>query len=173
MIPAAAELAVGFRYPDDEAARRLRKAVGRVPDGPVRQAFRSFVDAVTALDLAAWEELHTTTLDLNPRFAPYVGHAIWADNYQRGAFMAELAEAQARLGVDPAGELPDHVEPILRYLAMADPPLTSLAEVLPRALGQMRRALVTVEPDSPYRHLLDAGLALVADLRPVTIGGAP
>ncbi|MFV0257800.1 MAG: nitrate reductase molybdenum cofactor assembly chaperone [Acidimicrobiales bacterium] len=172
MIPAAAVLAIGFRYPGPGSAERLGAGVAGIPDGPVRRAFEAFVDDVSALPLSAWEELHTTTLDLNPRFAPYIGHAIWADNYQRGAFMAELAAAQADLGVDGGGELPDHVEPVLRYLAVADRPVASLVPVIGQALAQMRRALVTADPTNPYRHLLDAVVALVADLRPVSIGGA-
>lgn len=171
MIPAADALAVAFRYPEPGAAERLGEAVERVPAGPIRRHLQDFVDAVTALPLSRWEELHTATLDLGPRFAPYVGHAIWADNYQRGAFMAELAAAQQAAGVDPGGELPDHVEPVLRYLAVAESPLDELTEILPRSLRLMEQSLTRSEPDNPYRSLLEACIALTADLRPLTIGG--
>jgi nitrate reductase delta subunit len=165
-IPAAEAVATGFRYPGPGSADLLVAAVDRVPPGPVRRCLQEFVDAVTALELGRWEELHTATLDLGPRFAPYVGHAIWADNYQRGAFMAELASAQQAAGLDLGGELPDHIEPVLRYLAVAEQPLPELIEILPRALRQMEQSLARSEPDSPYRSLLEASVALVADLRP-------
>jgi nitrate reductase delta subunit len=171
VIPAAAALAAGFRYPGPGSAELLAEAVDALPGGLVRRHFEDFADAVTSIGLDRWEELHTATLDLGPRFAPYVGHAIWADNYQRGAFMAELAAAQAAAGVDPAGELPDHVEPVLRYLAVVDHPLDELTEILPKALRSMEESLGRAEPDNPYRSLLDACIALAADLRPLTIGG--
>lgn len=169
-LPAAEALAIGFRYPDPDAANRLAAAVERLPAGPVRRYFETFADRVTSLGLSRWEELHTATLDLGPRFAPYVGHAIWADNYKRGEFMAELVTAQQATGVELFGELPDHIEPVLRYLASTEHPLDELVEILPRALRRMDESLEQSEPDNPYRFLLQACIALAADLHPLTIG---
>ncbi len=170
-IPGAEAVAIGFRYPDADAAGRLLAAVEGVPAGPVRRHFEDFVDRVTDLDPSRWEELHTATLDLGPRFAPYVGHAIWADNYQRGVFMAELAAAQQAVGVDAGGELPDHIEPVLRYLAVAEEPLSELVEILPAALRSMEQSLARSEPENPYRSLLLACIALTDD-RPRLAGAA-
>ncbi len=164
MIPAAADLAVAFRYPEPGAAERLTAAVERIPAGSVRRHLQRFADAVTGLPLSRWEELHTDTLDLGPLVTPYVGHVIWADNYQRGAFMAELAAAQAAAGVDPAGELPDHLEPVLRYLAVTETALEELIEVLPRALQLMEQSLRRADADNPYRFVLAACIDLVGDL---------
>lgn len=172
MIPIAADLAAAFRYPEPGAAERLGAAVERIPPGLVRRQLQRFVDAVTEMPLSRWEELHTVTLDLNPLFAPYVGHMIWADNYQRGAFMAELTAAQREVGVDAGGELPDHLDPVLRYLAVAESPIEDLTEVLPKALRLMAQALDRAGSNNPYRFVLEACIYLVADLRPLTIGGA-
>ena len=56
--------------------------------------------------------------------------------------MAEVKVAQEFYGIDPKGELPDHLEPVLRLLATADPAPNPLLEVLPEALDKMRSELV-------------------------------
>ncbi len=166
----AAVVAMGYRYPTPESAALLDAAVTQWLRGPVQGHMRRFHDAVAALDQGAWEELHTATLDLSPQFIPYVGDVAWGENYRRGAFMADLKVAMRSVGVDLAGELPDHLEPVLRYLAVADVPLPDLVTVLPSAVATMKQVLHTAAPHSPYRHLLAATVDLVADLRPLTIG---
>ena len=82
--------------------------------------------------------------------------------------MAELKVAQELAGVETSGELPDHLDPVLRLLAVADPAPASLLEALPKALDKMRSELKDAERDNPYRHLL-AAIAEV-DL-PAPVGG--
>ena len=84
--------------------------------------------------------------------------------------MADLNAAMTEADVDLGGELPDHIEPILRYLAATDEPLDDLVEVLPGVIAEMNSVLKTAVPDSPYRHLLAATLACAGN-RPVKIGG--
>ena len=72
-------------------------------------------------------------------------------------------------GVALDGELPDHVAPILRYLAVAGEPHEELLEVLPGALVDMEHTLRTAAKDNPYCHLLAATVACAAN-RPVRIG---
>ncbi len=131
---------------------------------------RHFLDEVGSLSLGEWEELHTATLDLSAPFVPYVGHVIWGDAYRRGEFMADLVGALRDAEIELGGELPDHVEPILRYLAATDTPLPDLVEVLPGALATMSQTLKSAAPGNPYCHLLAATIASAAN-RPVTIGG--
>jgi nitrate reductase delta subunit len=120
-----------------------------------------FVDAIGRLTLEQWEELHTVTLDLSPLFVPYVGHVVWGENYRRGAFMADLARAQTAAGVDAAGELPDHLEPILRYLDAGPSPMSDLVEILPQALARMIGDLHSADAKNPYRHVLRAVSAVI------------
>ena len=168
----AAVLAAGYRYPGPDGTRALRAGMEASTHGVVKGHLERFLTQVEALTLAGRDELHTATLDLSPLFVPYVGHVVWGENYRRGEFMAELNAAMAGAGVDRGGELPDHIEPILRYLAAVAEPLAELVEILPGAIRDMHQTLVAAAPDNPYRHLLAATVAYSADLRPVTIGRA-
>ena len=170
MMKSTDVVALGYRYPTPNAAARLAAAIEADTNAEVKRHMQRFQAAVAALSLGEWEELHTATLDLSAPFVPYVGHVIWGDAYRRGEFMSNLVPAMAEAGVELGGELPDHVEPILRYLSATAAPLPELMEVLPGALATMNQTLKTAAPDNPYCHLLAATLACAAN-RPVTIGG--
>ena len=163
-------VALGYRYPSPNAAARLAAAIEGEHNAEVKRHMQRFLAEVSALSLGEWEELHTATLDLSAPFAPYVGHVIWGDAYRRGEFMSDLKRAMAEAGIELDGELPDHVEPVLRYLAATPQPLSDLMDVLPGALATMAQTLKTAAPDNPYCHLLAATMASAAN-RPVTIGG--
>ncbi len=163
-------VAMGYRYPHPTAAADLDAAISLWLRGSIEGHMRRFHDEVGELSLGEWEELHTVTLDLTPYFIPYVGDVAWGENYRRGAFMAELKVAMERAGVQLGGELPDHIEPVLRYLAAVEEPLGDLVDVLPSAVVTMKQVLHNASPNNPYRHLLAATVDLVADLRPLTIG---
>jgi nitrate reductase delta subunit len=165
---AAEAVALGYRYPTPTSHEALVAAVTGLT-GTVRRRMGDFVDAVGALELAEWEELHTATLDLSPLFVPYVGHVVWGENYRRGAFMADLKADMERIGVGLDGELPDHIEPVLRYLAEAAEPRTDLTEVVGGAVTTMQETLHKEAPENPYNHLLAATAAVVEEYRVVTI----
>ena len=165
----ALAIAVGFRYPRPDSLEILTGVVAQTR-GVVHRHLQNFLNEVSVLSQAEWEELHTSTLDLSALFVPYVGHVMWGDNYKRGEFMAELKGVMRNEGIGLGGELPDHLEPIMRYLAAADSPLTELVDVLPGAMTYMEQTLKTASPQNPYLHLLAATTAFVADLRPLTIG---
>lgn len=156
MTREAATVALGLSYPHPGAAEVLQSTVDAMPNGRVRESMSLFSAAVGSLPVEEWEELHTRTLDLSPLFVPYVGHQAWGDSYRRGAFMADLQRAQWEAEVDQQGELPDHLIPVLRYLAVDGTPLADLVEVLPAAVASMRKELAKAEPDNPYRYLLEA-----------------
>jgi len=164
-------VALAFRYPSLDTAAQLSTAVDTLDAGVVARHMRSFVDEVMELELGEWEELHTSTLDLSPLFVPYVGHVEWGENYRRGAFMADMNAEMRNAGIDLAGELPDHIEPVLRYLAVVDDPLDDLVEALPGTVATMHETLRKQAPQNPYCHVMAATVALTADLRPLTIGG--
>lgn len=157
-------IALGFRYPHPGSLQELGESVRSLPAGSVRSRMDRFLEAVGRLELGEWEELHTRTLDLSPLVVPYVGHVIWGENYRRGEFMADLKRAELAAGVDPGGELPDHLEPVLRYLAAATAPLPDLMAVLPQAIEKMRSELAKAERKNPYRHLLAAAADAVDEV---------
>lgn len=170
MLPSGAVVALGYRYPELNSLERLTDALESLAANDVERHMQRFIEAVRPLTLGEWEELHTATLDLSATVVPYVGHVVWGENYRRGAFMADLQAAMNAAGIDLDGELPDHIEPILRYLAITDEPLADLVEVLPGAVVEMEHMLRKAAPDNPYRHLLAATVACAANT-PVRIGG--
>jgi len=163
MIADAAAVALAFRYPTATSLSELEQAVAGITDNAARRSMESFLEAISSLSQSEWEELHTATLDLSPRFVPYVGHAVWGENYRRGAFMADLSAETRRAGVELYGELPDHLDPVLRYLATTADPLPDVLEVLPVALMRMSKELAKADKRNPYRHALD-GARAVAEL---------
>lgn len=168
---AAEVVARGYDYPTPGRLDELSRAVAISLRGAVGGYMSEFVGAVGVLSLGEWEELHSGTLDLSPLFVPYVGHVRWGESYRRGEFMAELSEAMNSAGVDRSGELPDHIAPVLRYLARTEQPVPELLEILPDTVTAMMSALRRAAPANPYRHLLAATLAVVQEHNVVTIGG--
>ncbi len=151
-------LAQALVYPYPGLLDELRAGAAAAPRGPAQGKFASFTNKIGRLSLEEWEELATRTLDLSPAAAPYVGFQVWGDSYQRGAFMAKLNRALAELDIDPAGELPDHLVPVLRYLAAADQPLPELAEHLKTALDRMIAILKERDRGNPYLYVYEAAL---------------
>lgn len=152
-------LAHALVYPYPGLLNELRAGAAEIEKGPARDRFAAFLKKIARLSLADWEELATRTLDLDPAAAPYVGFQVWGESYQRGAFMARLNRAMSELDIDPAGELPDHLIPILRYLDATGQPLPELNEHLETAVGRMVDILAEKERGNPYRHIYEAVLA--------------
>ncbi len=159
----AAIVAGGFSYPDAERLGSLDAGVSRITGAAARREMQRFVKEIRKIDLPGWEELHTETLDLSPKFVPYVGHVVWGENYRRGAFMADLQREYALVGVDRRGELPDHLEPVLRYLDATDRPLPDLVDVLPGAVAAMIKDLKKEDRKNPYLFLLGAAQAVLRE----------
>jgi nitrate reductase delta subunit len=74
--------------------------------------------------------------------------------------MALMNRALNQNGIDPDGELPDHLTPILLYLDQASQPLPELLEVLEPSVHKMRQVLHKKDPANPYISLFDAILHL-------------
>ncbi len=151
-------LAEAFRYPQPGLLEQLEAGLASAGKSPARSQLAAFIKKIGALSLSEWEELATRTLDLSPAAAPYVGFQIWGESYQRGEFMAKLNRAMAELDVDPEGELPDHLVPILRYLAVTDQPIYELIDNFRSAVQRMATVLREKDSGNPYIDLLDATL---------------
>lgn len=159
-----------LRYPYPGHGDDLTAAVEELPAGTIRRDLERFLSVVLDLPEGRWEELHTATLDLSPQFVPYVGHMAWGESYKRGAFMASLKRQMEDIGVTLNGELPDHLEPILRYLDVAAVPDEELVDVLPGAVAAMAKELKKSDASNPYRHVLAAVRTYVAAETRVEIG---
>jgi nitrate reductase molybdenum cofactor assembly chaperone NarJ/NarW len=152
-------LAEAFRYPHPGLLEQLEAGLAEAGKGPARSKLEAFLKKIGALSLSEWEELSTRTLDLSPAAAPYVGFQIWGESYQRGEFMAQLNKAMAELDIDPEGELPDHLVPVLRYLAVAEQPVPALTENFTKAVDRMITLLREKDKGNPYILLLEAALS--------------
>ena len=149
-------VASALRYPTQDGLAELRTSVGALPKGGAEREMRRFVKGIEPMSFSDIEVLYTETFDLTPIVAPYVGHVVWADSYERGGFMAKLLDAMREVDVYPNGELPDHLDPILRYLAATDEPIEALKPVLVPAVTKMEKSLKKADSKNPYVHVLAA-----------------
>ena len=137
------------------AARDL--AEGTAAAGPLSR-FAVAAGRIAGDDL---QEIYTSTFDLQPACAPYLGHQLLGDSPLRGPFLARLVEVYAASGFRAREELPDHLAEVLAYLAMAAP--TAERDDLVRdgllpALARMLEGLP--DRENPYRELLWAAQEL-------------
>jgi len=159
-------LAEAFTYPHGALLAELQAGVKDLNRRhPAYAGLAAFCSRIARLSVEEWEELATRTLDLSPAAAPYVGFQIWGDSYPRGSFMSKLNRAMYELDIDPAGELPDHVVPVLRYLDAAANPLPELAEHLPVAVTRMLAILREKDRDNQYVSLYEAVIHAAENLR--------
>jgi nitrate reductase delta subunit len=150
MMGSYAVLAEAFRYPAPDHLEALQVQTAALTPGSVRSGLDAFLRVISELTLSEWEELYTSTFDLNPVAPPYIGYAIWGKNNARGQFMAALNQEMRAAGIDLDGELPDHLVPVLRLLDRTMVLPTSLAPVLEPALQSICQLLVKVDPQNPY-----------------------
>lgn len=150
-----------LRYPHPGWLENLVAFFDKLPAGEQVTGCRQFLDGIGGFNLAECEELYTRTFDLNPQAAPYIGYQVWGDSYRRGVFMSNLNRCYRELGIDCAGELPDHLLPVLRYFQVSPTPLVDLQEIYQPAVLRMIRDLKKSDAGNPYIHLLEAILAAV------------
>ena len=78
------------------------------------EPFSRFVEHST---LSQLQEEYVATFDLSPAVALYLGHHLFGDNQERGAYLIRLKQEFGRHGFTPSGhELPDHLPRVLGFL---------------------------------------------------------
>ena len=160
-------LAACFRYPEPGRIDELEAGLDALTERGARRSLERFLARVGPLGISGWEELHTRTLELAPLVHPYVGFVAFGESYRRGEFMSDLAQELLEHGVSLRGELPDHLDPVLRYLARTERPLPALTEVLLTSVSRMHATLRSIERKNPYVHALRALETTVPDFVPV------
>jgi len=146
-------LASLFRYPDH-------------PITPREDDLDQFATEMSALDLKSQQSLYTSTFDLAPSCTPYLGvHLFGDENADRARLMVGLRLAYKRVGMEEAGELPDHVSEVLRFAAREDVEEREELRrfVLVPALTKMNELLAPTA--NPYRHLVAATLHRMEESR--------
>ncbi len=149
-------VALALRYPTEDTMDVLVVSVDALPKGGAGREMKRFMKDIDSMPLSKLEELYTTTFDLSPVVVPYVGHLAYGDSYERGTFMADLRGAMRAVDIDPGSELPDHLDPILRYLDATDEPIDSLEPILVPAIVKMHKSLKKSNSKNPYLHVLTA-----------------
>ncbi len=139
-----------------EACRTLLRA-----DYPTVAAHvDAFAVATESLSLAAREEQFIQMFDFNPKCTLDIGWQLFAEDYNRGLFLAKLRAESRRLGVPETHELPDHLPHVLRLLgrmeeaAAADFAATCVVRAVEKLLGAMAET-------NPYRHIIQGVLTLL------------
>jgi nitrate reductase delta subunit len=158
-------LASCIEYPSAHLPSEVERAVSLVERhdreaGRLLGRFRSYLASVSTESV---EEMHTQTFDMEPGCCLYVGYHLFGDTHRRGIFMASLAEWHRSCGFSAAGELPDHLGVLLRFLACACEGIerTELVEYcLMPALDAICRGLSAKK--SPYEDLFVAIHMLVS-----------
>lgn len=151
-------LAEIFRYPYPGQEEKIRELWTRTASSRLRKAVETFLVRGKSRTPEEKEMLYTHMFDLNPLVAPYIGWHIWGEDFKRGAFMAMLKQELGQTGIDLEGELPDHLVPVFRYLAVAGSPPAELLEVLVPALTKMRQQLREQDADNDYLPVLEAAV---------------
>lgn len=110
----------------------------------------AFFDETAHVTDDGFEELYTTTFDLNPVATLDVGWHLWGEQYERGRFLADLRGVQEQLGIDAGVELPDHLTAVLPVIEK-----TRDAELIAKTTAAVKKMLAPLEEHgNPYRHVL-------------------
>ncbi|WP_037314346.1 nitrate reductase molybdenum cofactor assembly chaperone [Amycolatopsis orientalis] len=155
-------------YPGERmsgAGPELRAAVGAITHPETRERLTAFLDWFLTTDPLAVETHYVRTFDLRRRCGLYLTYYLHGDTRKRGIALLTLKQRYRAHGLRLAeGELPDLLPVVLEFAAVAGPgdgeaPLRQHRQ----GLELLRSALE--ETGSPYRHLLEA---IVAVLPPLT-----
>ena len=147
-------------YPSSDPLPAARRCAELVAGRESRRHLARFLARAEEAGPHELEELYSSTFDLDPACAPYVGHHLCGDSPRRGVFMARLADVYREDGFQagrPGGELPDHLAVVLRYLSEVPtgPAREALrSDALVPALDRMLEA--PLDSDNVYRSLLAA-----------------
>ncbi len=106
-----------LEYPGADRAARVR-ACGELPlAAQAAEALRRFEAAAEGSGRARLEEEYAAAFDLDGSCALYAGHHLFGEDARRNRLLCGLAAEYRRAGFpSPAGELPDYLPMLLRYL---------------------------------------------------------
>lgn len=152
-------------YPDGTYRTRIAMAVealdemGDESSAVALQRFNLWAGQQTRAQL---EEAFTLTFDLNPKCSMEVGWHLFGEEYDRGAFMAEVRGSLRTHGIEEHIELPDHLTHVLQLVeAMSDDEASQFgAKFGLVSIDLMIAALQKIE--SPYLDVMGIARQLVA-----------
>lgn len=104
-------LATILRYPGPDYHRAVLAASEEFP-GELSE-FASLAAASTSVEL---EDLYIRTFDIHAICFLEVGYVLFGEDYKRGHLLVKLHEILKEFGIDPRGELADHLPTLLELL---------------------------------------------------------
>jgi nitrate reductase molybdenum cofactor assembly chaperone len=166
-MPAAARiverLSSLFDYPGPDFVAALGACEWEVSTlGPgVVADFESFAAGVRGRSMAQLQELYTETFDLNASCTLDLGWHLFGEQYERGAFLADLRPELQAAGIEERHELPDYFPYLLRLIDKAEPQrATALRHVIQPAVETLEAGLR--DRQSPYEYLVKCAFAAVS-----------
>ena len=147
-------------YPARDPAPAARRCRDLLADRAAADHLERFVARAEAARPHEMEEIYSSTFDVDPTCAPYVGHHLCGEGPRRGAFLARLVEVYRQDGFGggaPGGELPDHVSVVLRYLSAVPSGPSRQALLLDGLVPALDKMLAApLDPGDVYRSVLAA-----------------
>jgi nitrate reductase molybdenum cofactor assembly chaperone NarJ/NarW len=145
-------------YPGAELPERASECASELArDLPSAAALlRSFHQFCVELGTARFEEIYTSTFDMQPECTLNLSYHLFGEDQRRGMFLAKLKELYAEASLDTGNELPDHLCSLLRYLAL-NPGTEETREIITDCLlPTISKIAQRVDSSSPYRVVLNA-----------------
>lgn len=159
-----------LEYPTADFSDRLNEGRRHADDGDAE--FSAFAAAAEGLSRSALEELYIQTFDFNPKCTLDLGWQLFAEDYNRGLFLAKLREISRRLEVPETSELPDHLPHVLRLLArMTAAEAGDFAATC--GVPAIEKTLDAIEEGNPYRSLVASVLTRFRDLASTPMEATP
>jgi nitrate reductase delta subunit len=146
-----------LRYPEEHVQDEQRMAADYLAAGARRglqAAGRGFADFIDRTPATEREEAFTRVFDINPACSLELGWQLYGEDYKRGAFLVDMRQLMAAVGVEETAELPDHLIHALRCLERIPEPkatLFSTGYVQP-AVRKMLEGYTS--DDCPWQRLL-------------------
>jgi len=170
MEPVLESFATMFAYPWSKPTGAVADAEAAAASLPpaVKGHLRAFARSLARMPLDRLQEAYSTLFELDPACPPYVGFHAFGETYQRSAFLVALAGRCRDVGVEPRGELADHLSVVLQFLARS-PDAAEREELINLVLRPALDRMVAKAKKSPYGRALEA-LRLMLLAGP---GGAP
>ncbi len=159
-------LATVVDYPDENLRMVVDEAAALADEPAVRAPLESFAEVLSQISLDELREHYVTTFDFAPSCSLEVGSHLYGDSHERGAFLVRLLDGMRRVGIEPKGQLPDHLSCALALVGRDEAGhAAEFAVKIAPAIEQIRRALI--ERHSPYAEVLGAVRAALLEVRPV------
>jgi nitrate reductase delta subunit len=153
-----------FEYPTSAICDQARESISVLApiDDSVCMRLKKFLTFVEENPASRLEDVYTRTFDLQAVCIPYAGCHMFGEDPIRGMFMARLRELYRSHNINQAGELPDHISVMLRFLSVGNRGEES-RELIDYCLIPSVRKMVKCfgERENPYHGVLEALLLVL------------